>query len=180
MVVFDYPPEHPFSYIQIIGYLGMMLGVFAFSQKDDARLKALMVCMTLVLVVHFSLLGSYVAAVSSCLAGSRAGLSLVPFVMRRRHWFAALFVVLTCGLSAYTYTRWIDVFPFFTAIFGTFAFFYLRGVRMRMAFVAIGSLWLTHNVLAQSYGPAVMEVFIMSANLVTIYRLRRDAKSRPV
>jgi len=173
-------PTHPFSYIQILGYIAMILGIAAFLQKDDVRLKMIMACMAIVIVVHFSLLGAYVAAVSATLAGSRALLSLNPYVMRKRHYFVAGFVLLTIVLSAYTYTRWIDIFPFITGTLGTFALFYLRGVALRWGFASIGTLWLLHNILAQSYGPLVMEMFILTANLVTIYRLKRDEKSRPL
>ena len=174
------PPEHPLSYIQIIGYIAMALGIAAFSQKDDVWLKVLMVCMTAVLITHFVLLGTYVAAVSSFIAGSRAGLSLLPWVMKRRRSFTIGYVALTCVLSALTYTQWLDVFPFMTAMIGSYALFYLSGLKLRYAFVVMGGLWMLHNILAQSYGPAVMEAFILTANLITIYRLMRDEKSRPV
>lgn len=175
-MIFDLPLEHPLSFVQIIGYVAMILGIIAFSQKNDVRLKILMVCMTIALIAHFVLLETYVAAVSSFLAGSRAGLSLVPFVMRRRHFFTVIFVLLACVMSYYTYTGWLDIFPFVTATLGTFVFFYLYGIRMRYGFVFIGGLWLIHNILAQSYGPAVMEAFILTANIITIIRLHLDHK----
>ena len=175
-MLLDLPPEHPLSYIQIIGYIGMALGVFTFLQKDDVRLKLSMIAMTSVLIIHFVLLGRYVAAVSCLMSALRAGLSLIPFAMKHRHYFVALFVILSCLLGVYTYQSPIDVLPFITAVLGTFAFFYLSGIRMRIAFVVIGSIWLTHNILAQSYGPMVMEAFIMTANIITIIRLRADDK----
>ena len=175
-MLFDLPAEHPFSIVQLIGYVGMALGIFAFSQKDDLRMKIGMVVMTCVLIVHFMMLGSYVAAVASGLAGTRAALSTLPFARKHAHCFVAFFVIVSCVFSALTYEQWIDIFPFLTMISGTFALFYLHGLRLRYAFVCIGLLWLLHNAFAQSYGPLVMEFFILSANILTIIRLRRDTK----
>ena len=175
-MIFDLPLEHPLSFVQIIGYIGMALGVLTFLQKDDVRLKLSMVVMTSVLIIHFVLLGRYVAAVSAAMAGSRAGLSLLPFVMKHRHYFASLFVVLTCVLGFLTYSRWFDLLPFITALIGTYSFFYLKGLWLRYSLLIGGALWLAHNILAQSYGPAVMEAFILSANVITITRLRIDQK----
>lgn len=172
-------PTHPFSYIQIIGYAAMLIGITAFLQKDDTRLKLFMATMAVVIVFHFSLLGAFVAAVSATLAGSRALLTLNPYIMKNRHIVAAAFILLTTALSLYTYTRPLDILPFITATLGTFALFYLRGIEMRWGFVFIGTIWLIHNILAHSYGPAIMEIFILSANLITIHRLKQNQKSRP-
>jgi len=175
-MIFDLPLNHPLSYVQIIGYVGMALGIFAFSQKSDVRLKLSMVAMTSVLVIHFVLLGRFVAAVSATSAGLRAGLSLVPFVMRHRHYFAVVFAVLTIILGVYSYARWFDILPFITALMGTFGFFYLSGIWLRINLLIGGVLWFGHNILALSYGPAVMEFVMFIANAITIYRLSLDVK----
>jgi len=175
-MIFDFPSDHPLSYIQIIGYIGMAVGIFAFAQKSDLRLKLSMVVMTSILVLHFILLGRYVAAISAASAGMRAGLSLVPFVMRHRHYFAAFFVIITSIMGFYTYVQWFDALPFITAIMGTFSLFYLRGIWLRVSLLIGGALWFVHNILALSYGPAIMEVIMFSVNTMTIYRLHLDIK----
>ncbi|MFK7839618.1 MAG: YgjV family protein [Bdellovibrionales bacterium] len=180
MIVFSLPSDHPLSYIQIVGYIGMALGIFVFLQRDDRRLKLSMVVMTAVMVIHFVLLGRYVAAISAASAGSRAGLSLIPFVMRHRHYFAAFFVVLTCVLGVVTYSEWFDSLPFMAALLGTYSFFYLKGLWLRCSLLVGGTFWLLHNIMALSYGPAVMEVFILSANAYTIFILLHERKKTAV
>lgn len=170
-------PEHPFSLPQIIGYLGMSIGVLTFFQKDDRRMKVGMIAMSVVLATHFVMLERFVAAIGSVMAGTRAALSLFSFVHHHAHYFTFFFLCITCVFAYLTYARWIDIFPFMAMICGTFAFFYLHGILLRCVFVFIGCLWLTHNILALSYGPAVMEVFILIANITTIFRLRMDQKN---
>ena len=175
-LVFSSDPYHPLSLVQIIGYVGMALGVITFLQKSDVRMKIYMVVMTTILCVHFTLLGRYMAAISAVLAGSRAGLSIFDFVRKNAHSFAAVYFVITCIVAYITYESWIDILAFMATLNGTFAFFYLQGLWLRFALLFGGALWLIHNILALSYGPLVMEAFILLANITTIYRLRGDQK----
>lgn len=163
----------PFSLAQILGYMGMVMGIFAFLQKDDTRMKLIITGMAGILVAHFIMLGAYVAAVSAGLAGSRAGLSLMAFVKRHVHAFAAFYVIAALVLGFAVYTGPIDILPLIAAIIGTYAFFYAQGLKMRFALLIGTSVWIAHNALAGSYGPLLMEIFILIANLTTIIRMRR-------
>lgn len=163
----------PFSLTQIIGYIGMALGILAFLQKNDTHMKILIVGVAICLVSHFILLGAYVAAFASCLAGTRAGISIFPLVRRNANYVAPVFVVLTVVTAIAVYERPIDILPMLAALNGTYAFFYLEGFRMRCAILVGTCLWLVHNLLAHSYGPLIMEGFILTANLITIFRMHR-------
>ncbi len=54
---------------QILGYVALVLGVAAFSQKSDTRLKVLISCEGFVYVAHFILLGNYPASCSAAVQG---------------------------------------------------------------------------------------------------------------
>lgn len=167
----------PFSFVQILGYIAMVLGIVALLQKNDTRLKIIMMCMAMIVSVHFYLLGSYVGAVGAALSGTRAGLSIFQKIRDRRLFFFIFFAGLTIVLGILTYQRPLDLLPLIASINGSYAFFYLEKLPMRYFMLFGTTLWLIHNIMALSYGPAIMEMFILSANLITIYRLRTDNKN---
>lgn len=167
----------PFSMVQIIGYVGMVLGVVAFLQKNDVRMKVLVAVMGCVLCAHFMMLERFVAAFAALLAGSRAGLSIFKWVRMRAHYFSAFYIIVTLLLLYFTYESWVDILAFLASFIGIIAFFYLHGLWLRYVLLLGGACWFLHNVLALSYGPAMMEAFIIIANMVTIYRLQIAHKS---
>ncbi len=168
----------PFSPVQLIGYVAFALGVSAVLQKDDVRMKILMVSMTGFIVTHFIWLGAYAAAAGCLIAGTRTGLSIFEPVRARAKYFAAVFMGATLVFGLMTYARPLDAMPIIAVLAGHYAFFNLRGLKLRMALLGISSMWLTHNILAYSYGPAMMEGLIILANLTTIRRLKIHQKNQ--
>jgi hypothetical protein len=67
---------HPFSAAQCVGYVAFVIGVSAFLQKSDRKLKALNATQSLVYSVHFILLGNFPASACSLLSGFRSFASL--------------------------------------------------------------------------------------------------------
>lgn len=166
----------PFSIPQIIGYIAVISGIFALLQKDDDRMKILLGVTATILCVHFVLLSYYIAAFSVFLAGSRAVLSIFDFVKKRAHFFAIFYGVLALALFFTAYQRPLDILPLIAAFNGIYCFFYLKGIKLRI-FMGLGQcLWITHNILALSYGPFILEAILFSANVFTIMKLRPKKK----
>jgi hypothetical protein len=65
-----------FSRAQLVGYLAFVLGVTAFLQRKDRRLKAFLVGECAAYVVHFVLLQNFSAASSAGVSATRTLLSL--------------------------------------------------------------------------------------------------------
>lgn len=171
----------PFSLTQIIGYLAAVVGVFAFAQHDDMRMRGLLCLMGCIIVLHFVMLGAYAAAMAAGLAGSRAGLSMFSHFRRHRHIISIIYAVITIWMGASLYERFIDILPLFAALTGTYAFFYLDGIKMRLVLMCGTTFWLTHNLLALSYGPSVMEFLVLSSNVRTIYQmLKKKGPFKPL
>jgi hypothetical protein len=161
---------HPFSLAQSFGYVAFVLGVSAFLQKSDRKLKALNSCQSLVYAVHFTLLGNPSAAASSLLSGIRSYLSLKT----RSPYLAAAVIVVNVGLGfvfAKSAAGWL---PVIGSCLATLAMFLMRGVRMRMVLLMSTSLWLTNNILSESIGGTLLETTIATINIITITRLLKE------
>lgn len=157
----------PFSPAQFAGYAAFVLGVSAFLQRDDRRLKLLVAVESLVYTVHFWMLANIPASLGAFLTCFR---SLVSLKTRSR-----MVAVLIIGLNiivglacAKTFTGW---FPVLASSLGTFAFFMLEGIPMRLVLLLCTFLWLVNNYLSGSIGGTLLETTITIANISTLIRL---------
>ncbi|NVK23367.1 MAG: YgjV family protein [Gammaproteobacteria bacterium] len=64
--------------------------------------------------------------------------------------------------------------PIIAACFGTYAIFFLSGIKMRIAFMCGAACWIINNAYIGSIGGVLLEVMVLIANTVTIYRIRKD------
>jgi hypothetical protein len=161
---------HFFSFAHCVGYVAFVLGVSAFLQKSDRKLKALNASESMVYAVHFTLLGNPSAAACALLSGIRSFLSLKV----RSTFLAVLFIVINVGLGfvfAKGYAGW---FPVIGSCLATLAIFLMRGVRMRMVLLMSTLLWLTNNILSGSIGGTLLEATIATVNSMTIIQILRE------
>lgn len=152
---------------QFFGMISFTLGVLCFYQRDDKRLKIMMLLLQLNNVLHFGLLGAWTASLSAVLSVARTGLAIRTHSRR----LAYLFIVLSVILGLLVGERWTDVFPILGTCMGTYALFCLSGIAMRMAFLIGACFWLTNNIIVGSLGGTLLESTLIVINLNTIRRL---------
>jgi len=156
-----------FSPAQLAGYLALALGVTAFLQKSDQRLKLFNATQGLVYALHFFLLGNPPAGASALLSSCRSFLAL----RYRSLVLGAVFIAANLALgAALTHSRagWL---PITASCIATAAIFTLRGVPLRCALLTSTLLWLANNLLSGSIGGTVLEVANASINISTMIRM---------
>lgn len=158
---------NPFSPAQLAGYVALVLGVSAFLQRDDRRLKLLIALECFVYVGHFLLLGRPPAASSAAVSGVRNLLS----VWFRSAWLAAASVAANVAVALWLDTRGSGWIPVVGSCVGAVAVFTLQGIPMRLVLLSSTGLWLLNNVLARSIGGVVLEALIAAASVTTIARM---------
>jgi hypothetical protein len=163
---------NPFSPAQLLGYVALVLGVSAFLQRDDRRLKLLLSAECFVLVAHFALLGRPPAATSALVSGVRTGLA----AWYRSPWLAAVTAAATVGLALLVGTTGAGWIPVFGSSLGGIALFTMRGIPMRLLVLASTCCWLVNNVLAGSIGGTVLESLIAATSVTTIVRMALAAR----
>lgn len=159
---------------QLVGYLAFVLGIIAFSQRIDWRLKFLVASECVVYTAHFFLLGNNAAAVSAALSALRTFASLKT----HSPWVAGFFLVLNLALGIGVATSWTAVFPILAGLSGTVAVFFLRGIGMRLVLLCATLCWLTNNILSGSIGGTLLESTIAVVNSTTMWRLWRAKRIR--
>ncbi len=158
---------------QLPGYLAFVLGVTAFLQRDDRRLKLFLASECAAYVAHFALLGNATAASSAGVSGARTLLSLR--FRSRRLAVACMGVYLALGAAlSRSPAGWLPVVGSCVATWGLFT---QDGIRMRLLALVSTLLWLTNNVLSHSVGGTVLEAFIAAASVTTIVRMLREPRA---
>ncbi len=161
-----------FSLTQILGYTAFILGVLAFLQKDDAWFKAIAALECAVYAVHFHRLGNDTAAILLLVSVLRNVFSIYT----RSRWVAGFFVLIGIVSGAWLARHWYASLPIFAQFLTTLALFFMTGVMMRIACGIASLCWLFNNILSGSIGGIILELFIQTANTVTIVRMLRNKK----
>ncbi|WP_246434614.1 YgjV family protein [Teredinibacter haidensis] len=154
-------------FAQALGFVSFALGIMCFYQKDDKRLKMVMVIMSLNNIIHFGLLGAPTASFGAALSMIRAWISLYT----SSRWIALVFIVITLVLGLFLSESIGDMFPIIGTCIGTYALFCLKGIKMRIAFLCGALCWLANNILVGSIGGTLLELTLLAVNLNTIRRL---------
>jgi hypothetical protein len=158
-----------FSPAQLVGYLAFVLGVTAFLQKTDWKLKSFNAAESLAYFFHFLLLGNPSAVVSAIISSVRSLLS----IKIRSAPLAVFFIVLNIVLGVAFCTNPWGLFAILGTCLATWAALTMEGVPMRVLFLMSTFCWLTNNIASGSIGGTVLETFIALANGTTIVRMLR-------
>ncbi len=157
---------------QGVGLLALIIGASAFLQKDDHKLKRNLTLYTLVIGVHFLLLGQWPAAVTAWLSSVRTYLS----ARTRNVWVMLIFLLIVWVLGLGKASTWIHYLPLFGATFGTWALFRETGLRMRLLMLAGTICWVIHNFAVGSIGGTLIEGSFLLINLRTMWSLLKEER----
>ncbi|MGR5001978.1 YgjV family protein [Vibrio celticus] len=157
---------------QVVGYISFILGISTFYQKDDRKLKIVMVVFNLNHMLHYLLLGSIVSALSALLSALRSATAI--YVSSKV--VAVIFISISLVSGVWLSNDIWEFWPILGTIIGTYSVFVLKGIQMRIGFLIGATCWLTNNILVGSIGGTLLEVTLISVNLMTIFRLLKDQR----
>jgi uncharacterized membrane protein YjjB (DUF3815 family) len=159
---------------QVFGIFSFILGVSAFYQKDDKKLKIVMLLLNCNHLIHFLLLGSLVSAVGALLGAIRTFVAMHS----RSQYIAWVFICISIVGGAFLTEQWIDWLPILGTIVGTYSIFYLSGIKLRIGFLIGACCWLSNNVAIGSIGGTLLECSVIAMNMITITRLYLDRQKQ--
>lgn len=157
---------------QAFGLLSFILGIVTFYQKDDQKLKIIMLALNINHCIHFLLLGSVVSALSAVLSAFRT----VTAIYISSKWVAAVFIFISIVSGIALADHASQLWSIAGTVIGTYSIFLLKGIKLRIGFLIGASCWLTNNILIGSIGGTLLEMSAITVNLTTLYRLYRDQK----
>ena len=160
-----------FSPAQVAGYIALALGITAFLQKSDDRLKGLNATQSLVYALHFVLLGNLSASATALTSSLRSFLAL----RYRSLLLAAAILAAHVALGAMFAKSAAGWLPVIGSCIATIAIFTMRGVPFRSVLLASTLLWLANNIISRSIGGTLLEVANATINISTMIRMVRSS-----
>lgn len=155
---------------QALGFVSFALGISTFYQKNDRKLKIMMLLFNLNHLVHFLLLGSIVSALSALLSALRTATAI--YISSKA--VAAFYITLGLVLGVcFSETYW-DLWSIAGMAVGTYSVFMLKGIPMRIGFLIGATCWLINNIHVGSLGGMLLEATVITMNIMTILRLVRE------
>jgi hypothetical protein len=155
---------------QTFGFVSLTLGLSTFYQKDDRKLKWVMLLLNISHLIHFLLLGSLTSVLGALLSALRTGAAIYT----KSIWVACLFIIATLVIGANFAENWYQMLPLAGTIVGTFSIFLLKGIALRIGFLIGAGCWLGNNLIIGSIGGSLLEMAVITMNIITIYRLYRN------
>ncbi|SBT14853.1 Inner membrane protein YgjV [Vibrio celticus] len=123
-------------------------------------------------MLHYLLLGSIVSALSALLSALRSATAI--YVSSKV--VAVIFISISLVSGVWLSNDIWEFWPILGTIIGTYSVFVLKGIQMRIGFLIGATCWLTNNILVGSIGGTLLEVPLISVNLMTIFRLLKDQR----
>lgn len=160
---------------QSVSLVALALCLVAFASKRDDRLFVLLIFANVAFAAQFALFESWVAAGISALIVLR--IALVRRFPRNLRLMTAMLLA-TLAVAALTWSGPQDIPALTAGLLGTWGMFMLSGIPMRLTLAVAALCWVVSNLLAGSIGGTLAESLIFVTNVITVLRLRRDARLR--
>jgi len=151
---------------QILVAVAIFFDLLSFQFKDRKKIVACLSCSCTLISAHFMLLDQMTAAILLCLATIRFFTSI--FTTSKK--VMVIFALGTIASTAATFAGFISLISCAGSLLQTTAAFCEDDKRLRELMIVGTSLWVFHNVLAQSPMAVVMELLFMTSNIVGYYR----------
>lgn len=160
---------------QLLGLLACAIGVTAFLQRQDRKLRLHLTLNGVLLTAHFMLLGATAAAINCLLCAVRTWVS----GYYRSLGVMLLFLGVAWPLVMPKVSHPIQWLTLLGTTLSTYALFRLDGMALRLCMLSSTVCWLVHNIWAGSWGGILLEgsFFIVNGHLILgLYRARRQAR----
>lgn len=151
---------------QSIGIIAYFIGISAFLQKSDKRLKIHLGLSSLVIGLHYFLLGQTPAAISCMISTIRTWTSIYI----RKTWLLFIFIILIWLLGVPTVSEPVHWLAIIGTTTGTIGLFCFTGNKLRLCLFFGSFLWCIHNYVVGSIGGLLQEGTFIIANLFTIIK----------
>jgi hypothetical protein len=148
----------------------VLLGLIAYLDKNDTRLKYILFAQAILLGSHFAIEGSISASLITFMI---APLNLLSaFGPTRKYYPAFALLILIAGLFGFNGPQ--DIFPIVAVCISLYALYHMQGVMLRGALMICSMLWIVHDVAYDLPIILFMDIMILVLNIFGTIRIIRD------
>lgn len=158
---------------QIIGFIAFILWIIAFLNKDDNKAKSIHLLSLFLWVVHYYLFHLYTWLACDLLWWFR-NFASIKFNKNNKTFIVFIFFYII--IWVFIFDNVFSLFPIFSWILASIAFFYLDWIKMRFTLLLTCIFWLIYNYTWNSLGWIITDLFFIGVHIITITRLFFDKK----
>jgi len=164
---------HPVG--QSLGFAASLAYFIAALQKEDKRLFGFMLCGTIFWLLHYGMLGAWVASVGFIIGAIRNGLAYFKVVTPpRRLWLTLALVSAYAVVGIFYIHTWYDFLPVIGSSLYVIASYNLVGIRMRLLFLLAQAAYTIYALYVSSIAGVLDGLIDAVLTCSTIYRMMRD------
>jgi len=161
--------------VQTLGLIASCFLIFSYLVKSDTKLKLLMCVSFSIFSIHYFLLGAFVGMFVNIIDVLRISSSMKK---KKIELLMYMFICMYVIIGFFRFENFIDFLPVIASILGTISMYKLQGIRFRLILFIISALWLSYGIYVFSIGAIITNIFLLAANIITVYRLKKDNKER--
>lgn len=166
---------HNFWSIQIIGFLALIVGVFAWNVKTRVKILNLQSVSSALFVIHYFLLGAYTGALMSGLIILR---NFVFSEKKKKKWanhsfWIYFFMLLATTVLVLFWQGLPSILPVAGVILGTFALSRDKPKDMRFFMLLTAFAWIPYTIIVHSYSGLISQIISTAGIIVGMFRLDR-------
>ncbi|AHF75009.1 Inner membrane protein ygjV [Candidatus Sodalis pierantonius str. SOPE] len=159
-------------FAQAVGGLAFVVGITTFFNRNERRFKLQLALYSLIIGLHFFLMGANAAGMSAVLNTLRTLVS----TRTRSVWAMLVFIALTLGLGLPKVRYGVELLPIVGTVASTWALFRCSGLTTRCVMWCSTACWVTHNIWLGSIGGSLIEGSFLIMNGLAIVRFHRLIK----
>ncbi len=155
---------------QIVGGIGVLLSIAVFQLTTRKNMLRLGVAASLFHIAQFLLLSAFTGASMHVIGALRTYVFYKVTPTRSHVWVLVLFMIIAIIATYFTWQGWVSLLALAGNLCGGFASWHKTAKYIRRWALASPPLWFTYNLLNGAIAGMVLEVVMLSSNLVGQYR----------
>ncbi|MEO0292858.1 MAG: YgjV family protein [candidate division WOR-3 bacterium] len=159
-------------FVQGIGVLGLISAIISFQSNKRIKILVFLGIGQIFFAIHFALLGAKTASGMNLIGAIRT----FSFILRERKKYLEknilmfLFIALFWATGILCWDKWISILPVIGMTFETIALWMKEPKKIRIGLLSPRPLWLTYNIIYNSYPGVLAEAFVLTSIFIGIVR----------
>lgn len=158
---------------QIVGFLGLVIGLSSFFQHNMVKFKLLAGVSSILWSISYYLLNGITSSIILLTIAARQIVSINTPKWNKTQikLVCGFFVSITIAFTIITWHGLISLLPLIASLIATIAYFYSDPITLRKRLLITDVFWLINSILLSSYSHLIASILSIIINIITIRKI---------
>ncbi len=162
---------------QSIGLLALILTIIAFTSKKDNLFLLFMIMASFFWWIHFMFLSLFPAAFINFFDTFKNYLAY-KYKQNKKFFIFLIISYIIIWFFTIDVDNFFSFIPIFNSILSVFLIFYFRGIKLKLWFIFIVSMWFIYNYFWDSIAWMLSDMILFVSWWLGIYKINKSKKAR--